>query len=73
MVLVYRKSLRLSFLRGGVGDIVNLISNECNRVAEACVTAHYFWAAFVETVGKTLIRFLSMLYIVYFSLSYMYT
>ena len=26
MVMIYRKSLRLSYVKGGVGDIVNLIS-----------------------------------------------
>ena len=28
MVMIYRKSLRLSYIKGGVGDIVNLISND---------------------------------------------
>ncbi|KAI8929067.1 hypothetical protein BC831DRAFT_547895 [Entophlyctis helioformis] len=48
MVLIYRKSLRLSYVRGGVGDIVNLISNECNRIAEASVNWHFFWSAGLE-------------------------
>ncbi|KND02775.1 uncharacterized protein SPPG_01856 [Spizellomyces punctatus DAOM BR117] len=48
MVLIYRKSLRLSYVRGGVGDIVNLISNECNRVAEAAVNWHFAWSAGIE-------------------------
>ncbi|KAI8840915.1 hypothetical protein BC829DRAFT_446831 [Chytridium lagenaria] len=48
MVLIYRKSLRLSYVKGGVGDIVNLIANECNRVAEASVTWHYMWSAIAE-------------------------
>ncbi|KAJ3113679.1 Multidrug resistance-associated protein 1 [Phlyctochytrium bullatum] len=48
MVLVYRKSLKLSYVKGGVGDIVNLISNECNRVAEASVNWHYIWSAILE-------------------------
>jgi len=30
MVLIYRKSLRLSSV-GGTGDIVNLVANDCNR------------------------------------------
>lgn len=53
MVLVYRKSLKLSYVKGGVGDVVNLISNDCNRIAEACVNGHYLWSAFLECVGKT--------------------
>lgn len=50
MVMIYRKSLRLSYVKGGVGDIVNLISIECNRVAEACVFLHYIWSAVFECV-----------------------
>jgi hypothetical protein len=52
MVLIYRKSLKLSYIRGGVGDVVNLISNDCNRIAEACVNGHYLWAAVLECIGK---------------------
>ncbi|KAH6575317.1 hypothetical protein BASA62_001985 [Batrachochytrium salamandrivorans] len=48
MVLIYRKSLRPSYVKGGVGDVVNLISNECNRIAESCVNWHYFWSAALE-------------------------
>jgi ABC-type multidrug transport system fused ATPase/permease subunit len=50
MVLVYRKSLKLSYVKGGVGDVVNLISNDCNRIAEACVNGHYLWSAFLECI-----------------------
>ncbi|KAJ3130188.1 Canalicular multispecific organic anion transporter 2 [Nowakowskiella sp. JEL0407] len=50
MVLIYRKSLKLSYIKGGVGDIVNLISNECNRIAEACVNWHFMWSAAVECI-----------------------
>lgn len=50
MVMIYRKSLMLSYVKGGVGDIVNLISNECNRVAEACVHWHSFWSAVLHCV-----------------------
>ena len=52
MVLVYRKSLKLSYVKGGVGDVVNLISNDCNRIAEACVNGHYLWSAALECIGK---------------------
>jgi hypothetical protein len=51
MVLIYRKSLKLSYVRGGVGDIVNLISNECNRIAQACVYFHSFWSAGLHCIG----------------------
>ncbi|KAJ3328463.1 hypothetical protein HDU76_009907 [Blyttiomyces sp. JEL0837] len=48
MVLIYRKALRLSFVKGGVSDIVNLIAHECNRIAEASVTWHLLWSALAE-------------------------
>ncbi|KAI8811089.1 P-loop containing nucleoside triphosphate hydrolase protein, partial [Cladochytrium replicatum] len=48
LVLIYRKSLRLSYVKGGIGDIVNLISNECNRIAELCVSFHFMWSAAIE-------------------------
>lgn len=52
MVLIYRKSLKLSYVKGGIGDIVNLISNECNRIAEGCVNWHFLWSTAVECLGK---------------------
>ncbi|KAJ1566018.1 hypothetical protein HK096_004419, partial [Nowakowskiella sp. JEL0078] len=42
--------LKLSYIKGGVGDIVNLISNECNRIAEACVNWHFMWSAAFECI-----------------------
>ncbi|KAI9357581.1 hypothetical protein DFJ73DRAFT_910594 [Zopfochytrium polystomum] len=48
MVLVFRKSLRLSYVKGGVKDIVNLIASECNRVAEAAVNWHFLWSATID-------------------------
>ncbi|KAJ3297065.1 hypothetical protein HDU79_004908, partial [Rhizoclosmatium sp. JEL0117] len=50
MVLIYRKSLKLSYVKGGVGDIVNLIANECNRVAEATVNWHFLWSSVAESI-----------------------
>jgi ATP-binding cassette subfamily C (CFTR/MRP) protein 4 len=51
MVLIYRKSLKLSYVKGGVGDIVNLITNECNRIAEGTLNLHLLWSAFAECAG----------------------
>ncbi|KAJ3235760.1 hypothetical protein HDU81_000178 [Chytriomyces hyalinus] len=50
MVLIYRKSLRLSYVKGGVGDIVNLIASECNRVAEASIYWHFLWSSVAESI-----------------------
>ncbi|KAJ3120051.1 Canalicular multispecific organic anion transporter 1, partial [Physocladia obscura] len=54
MVLIYRKSLKLSYVKGGVGDIVNLIANECNRVAEATVNWHSLWSSVAESISEVL-------------------
>ncbi|GET01001.1 multidrug resistance-associated protein 4 isoform X1 [Rhizophagus clarus] len=51
MVLIYRKSLRLSSVSGGTGDIINLVANDCNRVAEACVNFHFLWSSAVEIIA----------------------
>lgn len=48
MVLIYRKSLKLSSAHGGIGNIINLISNDCNRVAEFFVNFHFLWSSALE-------------------------
>ena len=80
MVLIYRKSLKISFVKGGVGDIVNLISNDCNRIAEGCVNGHYLWAALLESavllfltihdVGISALPSLGLIFFVLFPLQY---
>jgi len=50
MVLIYRKLLTLSALTNGMGVIVNLISNDCNRIAEVCVNLHYLWSSILEAI-----------------------
>ncbi|CAI2185406.1 19084_t:CDS:10 [Funneliformis geosporum] len=51
MVLIYRKSLRLSSLHGGTRDIVDLVAGDCNRVAESCVNFHFLWSSAVEIIA----------------------
>lgn len=51
MVLIYRKSLKLSSAHGGIGNIINLISNDCNRVAESFVNFHFLWSSALEILG----------------------
>ncbi|CAJ0761611.1 2596_t:CDS:10, partial [Entrophospora sp. SA101] len=57
MVLIYRKALKLSTVRGRIGDIVNLVSNDCNRIAEACVNLHFIWSSALEITAIKLIKF----------------
>src|SRR5690348_6823976 len=52
MVLIYRKSLKLSSASGGVGNIINLISNDCNRVAESFVNFHFLWSSALQILGE---------------------
>ncbi|ORX88735.1 P-loop containing nucleoside triphosphate hydrolase protein [Basidiobolus meristosporus CBS 931.73] len=51
MVLIYRKALKLSTVQGGVGDVVNLVAEDCNRIAEACVHFHYLWGTALEILA----------------------
>ncbi|KAJ1557819.1 hypothetical protein HK405_015106, partial [Cladochytrium tenue] len=62
MVLIYRKSLRLSYVKGGVNDIVNLIASECNRVAEAAVNWHHLWAATFDFVAVLILAIIDFSY-----------
>lgn len=52
MVLIYRKSLKLSSAHGGIGNIINLLSNDCNRVAESFVNFHFLWSSALEIIGR---------------------
>eukprot|EP00842_Homolaphlyctis_polyrhiza_P004125 jgi/Hompol1/4713/HPOL_003833-RA len=48
--LVYRKSLRVSRLKGGAGEVINILSTDVTRINDAVVNCHFLWAAFVEVV-----------------------
>jgi ABC-type multidrug transport system fused ATPase/permease subunit len=50
MVQIFKKSLVLARIKGGAGDIVNLVSNDCTKVADAFTNCHYLWSALVELV-----------------------
>ena len=52
MVQIYKKSLVLARIKGGAGDIVNLVSNDCQKVADACTNLQYLWSAVIEITGK---------------------
>jgi len=49
-VLIYRKALVLARIRGGAGEIINIISTDVARIVEAVINFHFLWSAFVETV-----------------------
>jgi hypothetical protein len=52
MVLIFKKSLVLARIKGGAGDVVNLASNDCQKVADACTNLQYSWSAILEVIGK---------------------
>ncbi|KAJ3347206.1 Multidrug resistance-associated protein 1 [Entophlyctis luteolus] len=47
MVMIYRKSLKLSYVKGGVGDVVNLMANEFSEVLTAMkLLKFYAWESY---------------------------
>ncbi|KAI8913700.1 P-loop containing nucleoside triphosphate hydrolase protein [Gorgonomyces haynaldii] len=48
--IVYRKSLRLSRVRGGAGEVINILSTDVTRINDAVVNFHFLWSAFVEVI-----------------------
>ncbi|KAI1315640.1 hypothetical protein EDD11_000533 [Mortierella claussenii] len=60
MVLIYRKSLKLSSAHGGIGNIINLLSNDCNRVAESFVNFHFLWSSAVEILVVIALAFVEL-------------
>ncbi|KAJ3351300.1 Multidrug resistance-associated protein 1 [Entophlyctis luteolus] len=60
MVMIYRKSLKLSYVKGGVGDVVNLMANECNRVAEATVNWHFLWSSVFDSIIIVILAFVDV-------------
>jgi hypothetical protein len=51
MVQIFKKTLLLARIKGGAGDIVNLVSNDCQKIAEACTNLQYLWSACLEIIG----------------------
>ncbi|KAF9585713.1 hypothetical protein BGW38_001093 [Lunasporangiospora selenospora] len=60
MALIYRKALKLSFAHGGIGSIINLISNDCNRVAESFVNFHFLWSSALEILVVIALAFVEL-------------
>ncbi|KAI8586104.1 P-loop containing nucleoside triphosphate hydrolase protein [Geranomyces variabilis] len=49
--LVYRKSLKLSVIRGGAGEVINIYSTDVSRVVDAVTNFHFLWSAFLEVIA----------------------
>ncbi len=50
MAQIFKKSLVLARIKGGAGDIVNLVSNDCTKIADAFTNCHYLWSAVIELI-----------------------
>ncbi|KAJ3277152.1 hypothetical protein HDV01_000204 [Terramyces sp. JEL0728] len=48
MGVIYRKSLRLSRVKGGAGEVLNILTAEVQRVNDFVANFHFLWAAFME-------------------------
>lgn len=46
----YRKALRIPPGAVSPGDVVSLVADDCNRIAESLIHKHYIWSAAVETL-----------------------
>ena len=49
-VQIFKKSLVLSSV--AAGNIVNMVSNDCQKVADACTNLQYLWSAVCEIIGN---------------------
>ncbi|KAI9138461.1 P-loop containing nucleoside triphosphate hydrolase protein [Paraphysoderma sedebokerense] len=59
-VLIFRKALVLARVRGGAGEVINLVSTDVSRVQDAVTNFHFLWSAFVETVAILVIAFVEI-------------
>ncbi|KAI8823438.1 P-loop containing nucleoside triphosphate hydrolase protein [Fimicolochytrium jonesii] len=55
--LVFRKSLRLSVVRGGAGEVINIYSTDISRLVDAVTNFHFLWSAFLEATAIVVIAF----------------
>lgn len=55
--LVYRKSLKLSRVRGGAGEVINIVSTDLMRIVDGVVNFHFLWSAFLEVAAILAITF----------------
>ncbi|KAI0229209.1 hypothetical protein L0F63_004556, partial [Massospora cicadina] len=61
-VLVYRKSLVLFRVKGGAGEVINILSTDVARISEALSNLHFLWSAFVEAGLILILSFVAVGY-----------
>ena len=59
-VLIFRKTLRMSRIRGGAGEVINLMSIDVTRVNDAVVNFHFLWPAFLEAALIVILAFIEI-------------
>jgi len=60
MVQIFKKSLVLSRVAGG--NILNLVSNDCQKIADACTNLQYLWSAVCEVITILVLAFVELNY-----------
>jgi ABC-type multidrug transport system fused ATPase/permease subunit len=60
MVMIYRKALRLHSVELAIGDIVNLLADDVNRLAEAYVHKHYLLSSVLEGLVVLALAFVEL-------------
>ena len=62
MVQIFKKSLVLARIKGGAGDVVNLVTNDCQKIADACTNLQYLWSAGLEIIAILIISIIELTY-----------
>ncbi|KNE56750.1 hypothetical protein AMAG_02529 [Allomyces macrogynus ATCC 38327] len=68
-VLVYRKALVLARVRGGAGEVINIVSTDVARVQDAVLNVHFLWTSAIETTAILIIAFVEIGYSAFTSLA----
>ncbi|KAJ1332267.1 hypothetical protein BSLG_008573 [Batrachochytrium salamandrivorans] len=55
--LIYYHPSAVSRLKGGAGEVINILSTDVTRINDAVVNFHFLWAAFVEVLLILIISF----------------
>lgn len=53
--LIYRKALVLARVKGGAGEVINLVSSDVTRIVEALTNFHFLWSALFEALAILII------------------
>lgn len=61
-VMVYRKALVLASVKGGAGEVINIVSSDIGRVQDAVTNFHFLWTSILETIAILIITCLVLGY-----------